>query len=399
VARTGLHEGGRTIGRDGDISILIAPDSFKGSLSAQAAAETMREGVRDVLPAAKVVVCPLSDGGEGLLSVLLPALGGEVCMAVVAGPLPGQQVEARWGYVESSHTAIVEMAQAAGLCLVPDEKRDPLIATTFGVGELITHALDRGARTLLIGIGGSATNDGGAGMAQALGVRLQDEAGNVLPRGGAALLRLTAIGMEGIDPRINDATFVVACDVRNPLTGPRGASAVFGPQKGASPGDVVLLDAALTKYGELLQETAHIEVQHVAGGGAAGGLGAGLLAFCGATLCPGIDLVLDQTGFDGALANADLVLTGEGRIDEQTRYGKVLSGVLLRAQRLGVPVAAIVGDIHGNRSDFVGRGGLLDLAVLVDEHTTVHEAIADAGLQIRRKAAELVSRLLSHITT
>jgi glycerate kinase len=204
--------------------------------------------------------------------------------------------------------------------------------------------------------------------------------------------------MKGMDQRIKEATILVACDVRNPLTGPEGASAVFGPQKGASPGDVALLDAALMNYHEILQETAHIDVQQVAGSGAAGGLGAGLLAFCGATLRPGIDLVLDQTGFDAALAKADLVLTGEGRIDDQTRYGKVLSGVLSRAQRRGIPVAAIVGDINGKRSDFVGAEGLVDLAVLVDEHTAVHEAMADALLHIRRKTAELVLRLIPHIT-
>ncbi len=399
MARTGVHEGGHTIVRDGEISILIAPDSFKGSLSAQEAAEAMREGVRDALPDARVVMIPLSDGGEGLLGVLLPTLGGEMCTAMVSGPLPGQQVNARWGYVESSHTAIVEMAEAAGLGLVPEDQRDPLVTTTFGVGELVRHALDRGARTLLIGIGGSATNDGGAGMAQALGVRLLDDAGNMLPRGGAALLHLTSIDMEGIDPRIKEATIGVACDVRNPLTGPEGASAVFGPQKGASPRDVALLDAALTRYRKLLQNTVHIDVQQAAGSGAAGGLGAGLLAFCGATLRPGIDLVLDRTGFDVALAKTDLVLTGEGRIDSQTRYGKVLSGVLFRAQRLGIPVAAIVGDMRGKRSDFVGTEGFLDLTILVDEHVTAREAMAHAGLHVRKKTAQLVARLIPHLTT
>jgi glycerate 2-kinase len=358
----------------------------------------MGEGVKDALPAVRVVRMPLSDGGEGLLSVLLPSRHGEVCMTTVSGPLPGQRVEARWGYVERSRTAIVEMAEAAGLGLVPEGRQNPLTTTTFGVGELITHAIDRGARTLLIGIGGSATNDGGAGMAQALGVRLRDDAGNELPRGGGALLRLASIDTEGIDPRIKHATILVACDVRNPLTGPEGASVVFGPQKGASPGDVALLDAALTRYCALLEATVHIDVQHVAGSGAAGGLGAGLLAFCGASLRRGIDLVLDETGFDVALTTADLVLTGEGRIDEQTRYGKVLSGVLVRAQRRGVPVAAVVGDINGTRSDFVGEGGLLDLAILVDEHVTAQEAMAHAALHVRRKAAQLVARLISHIS-
>lgn len=399
MARPGVHARGRTIGRNGPISILIAPDSFKGSLSAEEAAQAMREGVRDALPDARVRIIPLSDGGEGLLSVLLPALGGELCTSMVCGPMPDQRIKARWGYVESSRTAIVEMAEAAGLGLVPVGVRNPLIATTFGVGELITCALDRGARTLLIGIGGSATNDGGAGMAQALGVQLRDDAGKEIARGGAALLRLCSIETGGIDPRLNSTAVLVACDVRNPLTGPEGSSAIFGPQKGASPGDVALLEAALTRYRELLRTAARIDVEHTAGSGAAGGLGAGLLAFCGATLLRGIDLVLDQTGFDAALAGVDLVLTGEGRIDEQTRYGKVLSGVLSRAQCRGVPVAAIVGDMKGSRGDFVGTENLLDLAVLVDADTPVQEAIANARRHIRKKTASLVLRLIPHLST
>jgi glycerate kinase len=290
------------------------------------------------------------------------------------------------------------MAEAAGLSLVPEDLHNPRITTTYGVGQLITMALDCGARMLLIGIGGSATNDGGTGMAQALGVRFLDAAGNPLPPGGAALLHLADIDVRGIDPRIHDTSVVVACDVRNPLTGPEGASAIFGPQKGASDGDVVLLDAALTTYQELVQDLLHIDIQQIPGSGAAGGLGAGLVAFCGATLRSGIDLVLDQTGFDAALADADLVLTGEGRIDVQTKYGKVLSGVLARAHRAGIPVTAVVGDIGGVRSDFMGREGFLDLASLVDERTSARDAIAHAPRLIRDKTADLIARLIPHVS-
>jgi glycerate kinase len=357
----------------------------------------MGEGVRDVIPRALVTLMPLSDGGEGLLDVLLPVLGGEFRRAKVAGPLPNQTVEARWGYVQSTRIAIVEMAEAAGLGLVPPQRRDPSITTTFGVGQLIRCALDCGARTLIIGIGGSATNDGGAGMVQALGARLRDGTGNELPPGGAALARLASIDIAGVDTRIAGTTVLVACDVRNPLLGPEGASAIFGPQKGASPGGVVLLEAALAKYRDVLLETIRIDVQDVPGSGAAGGLGAGLVAFCGATLRSGIDIVLDQTGFDAALAGADLVVTGEGRIDAQTRYGKVLSGVLSRARRSGIPVAAIVGDITGTQSDFVGPEGFLGLAALVGGDTGVQEAMGQARHHVRRRTAQLITQLIPHL--
>jgi glycerate kinase len=399
VARPRLHEGTGKIETVGDISVLIAPDSFKGSLSAQEAAAAMREGVREVFPRARVVSIPLSDGGEGLLSVLLPVPGGEINRAFVSGPIHGRQVEARWGYVERSRTAVIEMAEAAGLGLVPTGQRDPLVTTTFGVGELIRVALDRGAQTILVGIGGSATNDGGAGMAQALGVGLLDAAGNPLRPGGAALFDLASIDMSGLDPRLRETDIIVACDVRNPLTGPEGASVVFGPQKGASPADVVLLDAALAKYHDLIFDLLRVDVQLIPGSGAAGGLGAGLVVFCGAVLRSGIDLVLEQTGFDAALAGADLVLTGEGRLDDQTRFGKALSGVLRRAGEKSIPVAAVVGDVRGRREDFVGPGKYLDLIVLVDEHTTLEDAIENARFHVRRTTAELVGRLLPFLTT
>lgn len=399
MARSGIHKGVREIEARFDISVLVAPDSFKGSLTAQEAAEAMGEGVRDALPQARVVAIPLSDGGEGLLGVLLPALGGEINRALVPGPLPGQQVEARWGYVGRSRTAVIEMAEAAGLGLVPAGQCNPLITTTYGVGELIRIALDGGAQTILVGIGGSATNDGGAGMAQALGVGLLDAAGTPLRPGGAALFDLTSIDMSGLDPRLRETNIIVACDVRNPLTGPEGASVVFGPQKGASPADVVRLDAALARFRDVLLDVLFVDVQLIPGSGAAGGLGAGLVAFCGAVLRSGIDLVLEQAGFDAALSGADLVLTGEGRLDDQTRFGKVLSGVLHRAHERSIPVAAVVGDVRGRREDFVGPGKYLDIIALVDERTTFEDAIENARFHVRRTTAELVGRLLPFLTT
>ena len=382
----------------GDTTVLVAPDSFKGSLSAREAAEAMEEGIHDAFPGMQAVLHPLSDGGEGLLAVLVPSLRGVILHNVVAGPLPGRRVTARWGYVEESRVAVIEMAEAAGLTLVPEGERDPCVTTTAGVGELMLLALDRGARTLLIGIGGSATNDGGAGMAETLGVRFLDAGRRSLPPGGAALQNLDAIDLRGLDQRIRGVRVVVACDVRNPLTGPEGASAVFGPQKGASSSDIALLDAALMRYRDVIRKELGTDVQLFPGSGAAGGLGAGLLAFCRAQLLPGIDLVFEHTGFDAALRRSAAVITGEGRIDRQTRFGKVLAGVLARARRSGIPAAAVVGDVQGPREEFVGADGFADLETLVNAETALEEAITHAHHLVRHRTAGLIRRIVPLIT-
>ena len=394
----GLYTGMKSTPPPDDTAILVAPDSFKGSLSAQEAAQAMGEGIHDAFPSMRVVLHPLSDGGEGLLAVLVPALRGVILHAEVAGPLPGRRVMARWGYVEESRVAIIEMAEAAGLTLVPDGERNPCTTTTAGVGELMLLALDRGARTLLIGIGGSATNDGGAGMAQTLGVRFLDAGRRALPPGGAALQYLDAIDLHGLDPRIGRVRVVVACDVRNPLTGPDGASAVFGPQKGGSSSDIALLDTALMRYRDVIRRELGIDVQLFPGSGASGGLGAGLLAFCRARLLPGIDLVFEHTGFDAALRGAAAVVTGEGRIDRQTRFGKVLAGVLTRARRSGIPAAAVVGGVQGTREDFIGADGFADLETLVNAETVLEEAIAHARDHVRHRTAGLIRRIMPLIT-
>ena len=376
-------------------TILIAPDSFKGSLTARDAAAAIERGVREVLPDSTVIQHPISDGGEGLVDILTTALRGTFVTTEVQGPLPGQRVKARWGLSQDKLTAIIEMAEAAGLGLVPAEERDPKITTTYGVGELIGAALDAGASSLVIGIGGSATNDGGAGMAEALGVRFLDQNGMSLARGGAALAKLGRIDVHQKDPRLDAIKAIVASDVQNTLCGEQGASAVFGAQKGATAADVKILDAALLHYGEVIWSTLGVDVLSIPGGGAAGGLGAGLVAFCSAKLKRGIDVVLEATKFDEHLRLADLVITGEGRIDEQVRFGKALSGVIERASQAGVPVLAVVGSLEGDRSAFIDPEFLVDLESLVDSHTTPDMAMRNASALLSKKTGLLVRRYLN----
>jgi len=353
----------------------------------------MEGAVREVLPQARVLSCPVSDGGEGLVDLLVPVLGGRMLETEVSGPLPGQRVVARWGLSGDGTRAFIEMAQASGLNLVPAEKRDPTITTTYGVGELLRAALDEGASTILVGIGGSATSDGGAGMAEALGVEFSDAAGSPLPRGGAALRRLARIDVSRRDSRLDRTQVDVACDVQIPLVGPQGAAALFGPQKGASPEDVRMLDQGLQQYREAVRVLTGIDVQNIPGSGAAGGLGAGLVAFCGAKLKPGIDLVLDSVGFDQVAAASDVVLTGEGSLDTQTRYGKALSGVLGRCARLGKPVVAVVGILEGQEEDYVGEGQFSFVISLVREGTTKEAAMGQARELLRERTKEAVGRI------
>ncbi len=375
-------------------TILLAPDSFKGSLTAHEAVKAMERGVLAAMPDAVVIRHPVSDGGEGLVRVLLESMGGTVRHTEVSGPLPGQKVSAQWGLSTDGLMAFLEMAEAAGLSLVPVERRDPKITTTFGVGELIRAALDSGARTIILGVGGSVTNDGGAGMAEALGAKFFDNENKPLQRGGAVLQQLSDIDIRGMDPRLKDISLVAACDVRNTLYGEEGASAVYGPQKGATPKDVRLLDSALRRYGECIRSTLNVDVTALPGGGAAGGLGAGLMAFCGAKLKAGIDVVLNATRFDEQLRSADLVMTGEGRIDDQVRFGKALAGVIGRSRRSGVPVAAVVGALQGERRSFVNNDFLIDVETLVDETTTVDEAMCHAAELLSAKTGVLLRRIV-----
>jgi glycerate kinase len=371
--------------------IVIAPDSFKGSASALRVAQAMERGVRAVFPDAEVLKVPIADGGEGTVAALLDATGGSPRTTTVQGPL-GDPVEAGWGLLGDGRTAVIEMAAASGLPLVPAVRRDPRRTSTYGTGQLVRAALDEGLRRLVLGIGGSATNDGGAGLARALGVRLLDGSGRELPEGGAALARLARIDLAGLDPRLRDAEVLVACDVDNPLTGRRGASAVYGPQKGATPQVVAELDAALAHYAEVATAATGRDVAARPGAGAAGGLGAGLLFFTPARLRPGVELVLEATGFDGLVAGAALVLTGEGRTDAQTAMGKAPVGVAAAARRHGVPVVCLSGGL-GDGADEVLAHGIDALASVVPGPMALDEAMA-RGEPLIEAAAARVCRLL-----
>ncbi|HEY8532072.1 MAG TPA: glycerate kinase [Limnochorda sp.] len=379
--------------------VVIAPDSFKGSLSAAGVAEALARGVRRAWPTAQVTTLPVADGGEGWVETMVRATGGRLISCRVTGPL-GEPVEAQYGLFDQDGqgVAVIEMAAASGLTLVPPERRDPRLTTTRGTGELIRDALDRGARRLLVGIGGSATNDGGAGMAQALGVRLLDEAGNDLPPGGAALARLARVDLGGLDPRLAQVEVVVACDVDNPLTGERGASAVYGPQKGATPEMVQELDAALAHYADVVEGVLGRSIRNTPGAGAAGGLGFGLMAFAGARLQRGIDLALDTLQADRHFAGASLVITGEGRVDRQTLHGKVPFGVAQRAAARGIPVVAVggsIGPLPPEAMEQLRAAGILAVVPIVESPCTLEEAMEPQNTQERlERAGERIARLV-----
>ena len=337
--------------------IVVAPQSLKGSLDAQDVGQAIASGIRLVWPDADIRVVPVADGGEGTVQAMVAATGGREMRAMVTGPL-GEQVVATYGLLggDQHETAVIEMAAVAGLPLVPADKRDPRQTTTRGVGEIMQAAMAAGAQRLLIGIGGSATNDGGAGMAQALGVRLLDDAGNELPPGGAALARLARIDATYLDRRLADMDIQVASDVTNPLCGPEGASAVYGPQKGATPEMVKELDAALAHYGGLLQRDLGADVMNTPGAGAAGGLGAGLLAFAHAQLVPGAHLVLRTLDFTNIVKGAALVFTAEGQLDSQTAYGKAVGAVAQVARDAGARVVALAGSITADEAALARMG-------------------------------------------
>ncbi|MGB9661934.1 MAG: glycerate kinase [Moorellaceae bacterium] len=372
--------------------IVIAPDSFKESLDAPQVAAAIAAGIKRVLPEVETVEVPLADGGEGLTTTLVAATGGKLMTATVTGPL-GEPVTAKWGILGDGRTAVIEMAQASGLPLVPKEKRNPLYTTTYGTGELIRQALEEGCRRLIVGIGGSATNDGGAGMAQALGVKLLDQSGQDIPWGGIGLERLARIEMQDLDPRVKEAEILVACDVDNPLCGPRGASAVYGPQKGATPEMVRRLDAALAHLADIIARDLGLQVRDLPGAGAAGGLGAGLVAFLGATLRRGIELVMEAVNLEGVLAQgADLVITGEGEINGQTAHGKVPVGVARLASKYGIPVVALVGSI-GEGAHAVFDHGIQGFMSIVPRPVSLAFCLENAAILLT-EAAERMMRLL-----
>ena len=374
------------------MKIVIAPDSFKGSLTALQVAEAMEVGLRRVFPDATIEKVPMADGGEGTVQSLVDATGGEILTAQVMDPL-GNTIDAQYGVLGDGVTAVIEMAEASGLTLVPLNKRDPRITTTYGTGELIRSALAHGCRKLIIGIGGSATNDGGAGMAQALGAKLLTASGEQIKPGGGHLATLNSIDLSELDPRITETETVVACDVNNPLTGEQGASYVYGPQKGATREMIEMLDANLAHFDKILQRDLSKSVGNVPGAGAAGGLGASLMAFVDASLKSGIEIVTEAAQLSKRLADADLVITGEGQINFQTVFGKTPVGVARVAKTHNIPVIAIAGSIADD-SDGVYDAGIDAMIDIVPEPMPLETAIENATA-LTEIAAERAGRMVA----
>ncbi|MBQ1599291.1 glycerate kinase [Bifidobacterium pseudolongum subsp. globosum] len=376
------------------MKIIIAPDSFKGCMSARQAAEAMEHGVHHVLPDAECVLVPMADGGEGTVQSLVDATGGTLLEATVTGPL-GTPVHAQYGMLGDGCTAVIEMAAASGIGYVDETTRDPRITTTYGVGELILDALDHGVTAFILGLGGSATNDGGTGMAQALGAHLLDAQGNELPFGGAALAGLATIDVSDLDSRIATADIRLASDVTNPLTGPQGASSVFGPQKGADASMVAELDAALHHYASIVARDLGRDVETVPGAGAAGGLGAGFLAFTGARMRSGVSLVVEATGLKTLTAGADWCFTGEGGIDSQTQYGKTPIGVARAVKEAAphCPVVAFAGNVGSGVEELYSQG--IDAVFgIVPGPQNLRQALACGAENLERCAAN-VTRLIA----
>jgi glycerate kinase len=374
------------------MKIIVAPNSFKGSMSATQAAKAMTRGVHEVFPKADVVEIPVADGGEGTVEALVTADAGTYGWVNVEGPL-GAPVLASYGLIDGGRTAVVELASASGYVLLTPAARDARRTSTYGFGQLIEAARKSGAESIIAGIGSSATNDGGAGMAEALGYRFLDNEGRELPRGGLALLRLERIDSSRLNPGWRSVKVKVACDVTNPLTGPQGASYVYGPQKGADPQTVRLLDKALGHLAEVIEKDLGKSVSDIPGAGAAGGTGAGLLAFLDATLVPGAALVIDASGLDKALFGADLVITGEGRVDRQTAYGKAPGEIARRAQAAGVPLLLIAGS-KAKGWETLGEKGVTAVEVLAQEGENLQDLMLDPAPALTRATARAVRELL-----
>jgi glycerate 2-kinase len=373
------------------MKFVLAPDSFKESMTAKKAALAMEKGVKAVFPDAECVIVPMADGGEGTVDSLISMKNGEMIKTEVLGPL-GESVIAEYGLLGEGQTAVIEMASASGLELIKPEDRNPLLTTSYGTGQLIKHALDKGVRRFLIGIGGSATNDGGAGMLQALGVSFKDENGKELSFGGGALGRLHTIDVSGLDERIKHVKFDVACDVTNPLIGENGASAIFGPQKGATAEMVHALDQNLSHFADVMKEQLGQDIAHMDGAGAAGGLGAGLMVFLNAELKKGIDLIIEYTGLEEQVRGADYVFTGEGSIDAQTLFGKTPYGVAGVAKKYSVPVIAFAGRI-GNGVESLYDNGFNAIIGILRGVTTFEEAL-DSGEENLAFTTENICRVL-----
>lgn len=371
------------------MKVVIAPDSFKESMTALEVAKAIESGVKKIDNKSETVKVPLGDGGEGTMKALVDALGGSYKKHMVAGPF-GELLEATYGIIHTQ-TAIIEAASVCGLDLLAPEERDPMRATTYGIGELIRHALDAGIRDFMIGLGGSATNDGGIGMAQALGAEIKNEAGKAVAYGGVGLLEFANLSIHGLDDRLQTCSFKVACDVTNPLTGKLGATYVYGPQKGVTADMASKLDAAMHRYGRQLEIVCQRNVLTIPGSGAAGGLGAACLAFLGADLEPGIEIVIGLTELERHMSGADIVFTGEGKVDDQTAFGKTAAGVAKLAKKHDVPVIVLTG-ANCLQTDTLYEAGITAVFPIVDRPMPLDEAMRNAH-ELTEKATENIMRI------
>lgn len=373
------------------MKFLLAPDSFKESMTAKEVADAMERGIRKIIPYAECVKVPMADGGEGTVQSLVDATEGELYKVMVQGPI-GDKVQAIFGVLGDKKTAIIEMASASGLHLVPRKKRNPLLTSTYGTGELIKAALDKGVTNIIIGIGGSATNDGGAGMIQALGGKLLTQDNEEINLGGGYLNLLYKIDLNGLDKRLKGTKIEVACDVNNPLTGQNGASYVFGPQKGGTREMLKILDDNLSHYAKIIKEQLSIDIESIPGAGAAGGLGAGLLAFFSAELKKGIELITEHTNLKEKMQGADYVFTGEGSIDGQTLYGKTPLGVALIAKDHNIPVIAFAGRVGDGIEDLYEHG-ISSIIGILSEADTIDKALEKGPENIER-TCENIARII-----
>jgi glycerate 2-kinase len=374
------------------MKFVLAPDSFKESMTAQEAADAMERGIKKVMPDAECIKVPMADGGEGTVQSLVDATGGELIGVEVTGP-DGKKVKAMFGLLGDGKTAVIEMASASGIHLIKKEERNPLYTTTYGTGELIKAALDKGVDRIFIGIGGSATNDGGAGMIQALGARLLDQSGKELAFGGGALDKLSKIDLSALDERVKKVVIEVACDVTNPLTGEKGASHIFGPQKGATAETVKILDSNLVHYANIVKEQLGKDIASTPGAGAAGGLGFGLMAFLNAELKRGVELVIEYTGLEEKMKGADYVFTGEGSVDSQTVFGKTPYGVAKTAQKLDIPVIAFAGRI-GEGVEVLYDHGINSIVGILPGAVPIETALKE-GIKNLERASENIARIFN----
>lgn len=375
-----------------DFTIVLAPDSFKESMTAKEVCLAMEKGIKKVNNKINCIHVPMADGGEGTMQSLIDATNGKVYSIKVVGPL-SNEVEAQYGILGDGEVGVIEMASASGIHLVPKEKRNPLITTTYGTGQLIKACLDKGVKKILIGIGGSSTNDGGVGAMEALGVRFLDEAGRKIGFGGGNLGKLKKIDLSNFDERLSKVEIEVASDVNNPLCGENGASNIFGPQKGATKEMVKILDKNLKHYAEVIKEQCKKDVINMPGAGAAGGLGAGLVAFLDGKLKKGIDLVIKYSGLEEKVKSCDMVFTGEGSIDYQTKFGKTPIGVAKVAKKYGKPVIALAGKVGDNIDDLY-ENGIDSIFGIMRGITSIEEALEN-GKENVEKASENIMRLIN----